>query len=123
MRIKDLPLAGSVSDGDYLATDNAVDGTQKTTKGDLLADVYGYATLRLTTPTFSSLPVTFYHSEIKSNMVVSRAIWSKPRVQFDKWSVKTANGSVTISGTISGSTYGVLFLTIPRNDVTATTTP
>lgn len=58
----------------------------------------------LTIESVSSLPVTKYLNGIKENMVCAGAVLSTPSAQVDDWTVTTSNGSVTISGTISGTT-------------------
>ena len=58
------------------------------------------------TPSFSSLPKTFYSSALKSNCkVVGDAIeLSYPKAGSTDWKVAFADGSLTISGTFKGST-------------------
>ena len=58
----------------------------------------------LTIESISSLPVTKYLNGIKENMVCAGAVLSTPSAQTDDWTVTTSNGSVTINGSISGTT-------------------
>lgn len=65
---------------------------------------------------FSSLPQTVTDANIESDMVVINSIVGTPSAQVANWTVTTANGSLTISGTnaISGSTTLKLFLAKSR---------
>lgn len=58
----------------------------------------------------SSLPTTISHSLVKSNMYVLQETLSNPHAQMGNWTVTTADGSVTISGNIHGSTDITLLL-------------
>lgn len=58
----------------------------------------------------SSLPVTITDSRITAGHVVVNTYLSDPVVQTGVWTVDTAAGSLTISGTISGSTDIALYL-------------
>lgn len=60
---------------------------------------------------FSSLPKTITNNAITSDHVLSEATLGTPFVQEGDWIVTTADGSVTISGNISGSTTLDLVLT------------
>ena len=55
-------------------------------------------------PAFSSLPQTVSNAAITANHVLQRAELGTPSAQTGDWTVTTANGSLTISGNISGST-------------------
>ena len=79
--------------------------------------------MRLAIPSFSSLPVTFYDSHIHSNHYVVESYLTNPAAQIGDWTITTASGSVTISGSISGTTAMSLLLTKPIQDVIPTTTP
>lgn len=68
-------------------------------------------TLVLTTASFSSLPQTVTDSRIKSGHVVVNSVLSTPSAQTSDWTVETSDGSLTISGSISGSTTVTLYLT------------
>ena len=67
--------------------------------------------LVLSVASFSSLPQTVYDTRITSNMVCIKAELGTPSAQTGDWTVTTTNGSVTISGSISGSTTATLYLT------------
>lgn len=53
---------------------------------------------------FSSLPQTVSNAVIKANHVLQRAELGTPSAQTGDWTVTTAAGSLTVSGSISGST-------------------
>jgi len=60
---------------------------------------------------FSSLPQTVSNANIESDMVVVNSVLGTPSSQTgDEWTVTTSNGSLTINGTISGSTTLTLYL-------------
>lgn len=75
--------------------------------------------IQIDVPSFSSLPVTVTDSAISDAHVVLRETLSNPVAQTSDWTVTTAVGSLTISGSISGSTSMTLILGIPWNDVSA----
>lgn len=58
----------------------------------------------------SSLPKTVSNARITNDMVVVKAVLGTPTAQTGDWTVTTVSGSLTISGTISGSTTLVLYL-------------
>lgn len=60
----------------------------------------------------SSLPATLNNSLITSNHVVVNSYLSNPGAQTGDWTVTTSNGSLTISGDISGSTSVTLYLAL-----------
>lgn len=59
---------------------------------------------------FSSLPKTVSNSNITSDMVVINSVVGTPSAMLSDWTWTTSNGSITISGTISGSTTLTLYL-------------
>lgn len=58
----------------------------------------------------SSLPFTKSSANILSNHVVVGMDLGTPRAQADRWTFTTSNGSISISGTIYGSTTVKLYL-------------
>jgi hypothetical protein len=72
--------------------------------------------LVLSVDSFSSLPQTVTNANIESDMVVVNSVLGTPSAQTADWTVTTANGSLTISGTdaISGSTTLTLYLSKSR---------
>lgn len=70
-----------------------------------------FTTKVITTDAFSSLPHTYSNTKIKAHHVVVDSQLSNPSAQTSDWTVTTANGSMTISGSISGSTTLTVKLT------------
>lgn len=66
--------------------------------------------LTINVSSFSSLPQTVNNSDIESDMVVVNSVLGTPSAQTADWTVATSNGSLTISGSISGSTTLTLYL-------------
>ncbi len=64
--------------------------------------------------TVSSLPVTISNNDITEDMVAMKATLGTPSAQTSDWTVDTAEGSLTISGTVSGSTTLTLYLSKSR---------
>ena len=71
-------------------------------------------TVEITTSSFSSLPKTITNDAITADHVVVNSVLSNPSAQTGDWTVTTSAGSLTISGTISGSTTLTLYLTKKR---------
>lgn len=67
-------------------------------------------------PSFSSLPQTIQNAYVTANHVVAQFELGTPGVQTSDWTVTTTNGSVTITGSISGSTTLKLLL-VTASDV------
>ena len=60
--------------------------------------------------TITSLPFTVQNTNILASHVVLQAIFGTPGAQIGAWTVATSNGSLTISGSINGSTTLTLYL-------------
>ena len=115
-RILNKP-ANLVQDASYVHTDNNYDSTAKNKVDNLnLFDIV--------TPSFSSLPKTFYSSKLTSSCkLVGNAIeLSAPKAGDINWSVSFANGSLTISGTFHGSTATTAKMSVwlPTETITLT---
>ena len=67
-------------------------------------------TLVLDIASFSSLPQTVTDANITSDMVVVNSVLGTPSAQTSDWTVTAADGSVTIAGSINGSTTLALYL-------------
>lgn len=67
-------------------------------------------TLPITLSSVSSLPQTVNNAAIESDMVVVNSDLSNPAAQTGNWTVTTSNGSLTVSGNISGTTNITLYL-------------
>jgi hypothetical protein len=74
------------------------------------ATIHGLAVLALNVATISSLPMTITDGRIEDDMVVLKADLGTPSAQTGDWTVTTSAGSLTISGSISGSTTATLYL-------------
>ena len=73
--------------------------------------LHDFATvLVLDVASFSSLPNTVSDENIKASMVCIKAELGTPSVQTSDWTVETSDGSLQISGSISGSTTAKLYL-------------
>jgi hypothetical protein len=72
--------------------------------------------LQISLSAISALPTTVNAAEITADMVCQPGgcYLSSPAAQTGDWTVTTAAGSVTLSGTISGTTDITLYLTVPR---------
>lgn len=74
-----------------------------------------------TVASFSSLPQTVTNSNITSDMVVVKSVLGTPSAQTGDWTVTASNGSLTIDGSISGSTSVKLYLMKSRSGSSTTT--
>ena len=61
---------------------------------------------------FSSLPQTITDARIKEGHKCLHSLLSNPAAQTSDWTVNTSDGSLTLSGSISGSTSATLYLTV-----------
>lgn len=59
---------------------------------------------------FSSLPQTITNSSITSDLVVVNSELGNPSAQTGDWTITSSNGSLTVSGSISGATTLKLYL-------------
>lgn len=59
---------------------------------------------------FSTLPQTISNAEITADHVVVNSVLGTPSAQLSDWTITTSAGSITIAGTISGSTTLTLYL-------------
>lgn len=130
MQIHELnSFVGTPSEGDYLVIDDG----EETTKLDaaVLSAIAesvaepiaqevaeAVATLHdvlvLEVASFSSLPQTITNSSITSDMVVVNSVLGSPAAQTGDWTITTSDGSLTVSGSISGSTTLTLYLAKSR---------
>lgn len=67
-------------------------------------------TLVIEIATFTALPKTVTDERITADMVVVNSVLGTPSAQTSDWTVTTADGSVTVTGDISGSTTLTLYL-------------
>lgn len=71
--------------------------------------------LQISLGTISSLPATISDDRIVAEHIVkpSDCLLSNPSAQTSDWTVTTSDGSLTVSGTVSGSTTATIWLVIP----------
>lgn len=69
--------------------------------------------LKVTKSSVSALPTTISNSGITANMECIHSILSNPSAQTGDWTVTTSAGSVSVSGSISGTTNITLYLAEP----------
>lgn len=98
-------ITGSLSSLETTAKSNLVAATN-----ELKASIDTLPTLVVSVPSFSSLPQTISNASITANMVVMNSVLSNPAAQISDWNVDTAAGSLTISGSIGGSTTLTLYM-------------
>lgn len=110
----DLYHDGRVVGGNSSIDDSSVDlhktWSSKKVSDEVDARIAENNCLVITMAAFSSLPQTVTDSRITSDMVVVNSVLGTPSAQTGDWTVSTANGSLTISGSISGSTTLTLYL-------------
>lgn len=66
--------------------------------------------LKVSLGTVSALPITVTNESINAEMECVNAEFGTPSAQIGDWTVTTSNGSVTVSGTINGSTTLTVWL-------------
>lgn len=76
--------------------------------------IEGLTTLVLSVPAFSSLPQTVTDDRISVQHVVVNSVLGTPSAQTSDWTVTTSDGSLTIAGSISGSTTLTLYLNMSK---------
>lgn len=70
--------------------------------------------LQVDVSAFSSLPQTVSNNAITADHVVVNSVLGTPSAQTGDWTVTTSAGSLTIAGTISGSTTLTLYLAVKQ---------
>ena len=105
----DLYHMGEVIGGSVPINDNVTD-PKMTWSSAKIDNTKADKCLVITKAAFNSLPQTITDSRIKSDMVVINSILGTPSAQTGDWTVVTSDGSLTVSGTISGSTTLTLYL-------------
>jgi hypothetical protein len=71
--------------------------------------------VEITQSSVSSLPITISDSRILAKHKVVNSVLSNPSAQTGDWTVTTSAGSLTISGSISGTTDITLDLSLKAN--------
>ena len=106
----DLPLLEeAIEKADEILTNNyvkTVNNTSPDTSGNVNV-ITGCLVVEISS--FSSLPQTITNSNINSNLVLINSVLSDPSAQTSDWTITTSDGSLTISGSISGSTTATLY--------------
>lgn len=107
---EDLGLTGAAV-GDLVRV-NAVDANGRPTSWEAVSvdDVLEETVIIVNFASFSSLPQTKNSAKITADHVVLASTVGTPSAQTGDWTVTTADGSVTVSGSISGSTTLQLIL-------------
>ena len=115
-------IANSVSDwmgqklSNYANDNNSWDSTptanstKPVTSGGIKTAINEVKIIKVDINSVSSLPQTVNNSKITANHVVINSVLSNPSAQLSDWTVTTAAGSVTVSGTISGTTNISIYL-------------
>ena len=70
--------------------------------------------LQVDVPSFSSLPQTVSNADVTADHVVVNSVLGTPSALAGDWTVTASVGSLTIAGTISGSTTLTLYLAIKQ---------
>lgn len=79
-----------------------------------LDDLYTIKVSVVSVASFSSLPQTVTNASITADHVCLKAELGTPSAQTGDWTVTTSAGSLTLSGSISGSTTAKLYLAIQQ---------
>lgn len=78
--------------------------------------------IHVTTPSITSLPVTFYCSAVTSKMLIDRVVLSNKSAMSNDWNLITNDGSIRIEGTLSSGTNTVIDVDLYEPDATYTAT-
>lgn len=102
----------AIAVGDALVVDTNIELAPKVTSQiqTLTNNVAKCETLVVSVPSFSSLPQTITNENIEDDMVVVNSALSNPSTQTGNWTVTTSSGSLTISGSLNGTTAATLYL-------------
>lgn len=98
------------SSNDLASAISSINGTINSLDTRLSNEIATYKCLVVASSSFSALPLTISNSAITSEHVVVNSELSNPSAQTGDWTVTTSNGSLTISGSISGATTITLYL-------------
>ena len=79
-----------------------------------LDDLYTLKVLVVSVASFSSLPQTVTNASITADHICLKAELGTPSAQTGDWTVTTSAGSLTLSGSISGSTTAKLYLAVAQ---------
>lgn len=116
--IKALPDTANIPEEvSVTQTQTSGDEIGSITVGSTTTTLYSkkYPVLPVSIASFSSLPQTVTNSKITADMVCVKTELGTPSAQAGDWTVTTSAGSLTISGSISGSTTATLYLAREEN--------
>lgn len=102
----------AIAIGDALTVGTNITASDKITSQiqTLTNNVAKCETLVVSVASFSALPQTITNANIEDDMVVVNSVLSNPSAQTGDWTITTSSGSLTISGSISGTTTATLYL-------------
>ena len=102
----------AIAIGDALTVGANITASDKITSQiqTLTNNVAKCETLVVSVASFSALPQTITNANIEDDMVVVNSVLSNPSAQTGDWTITTSSGSLTISGSISGTTTATLYL-------------
>lgn len=106
MKITDYDLVSALDADDVFLIDGAR-GTKIINQSNVVRES---KILKVIIPSMTSSSITVADQRITSDMIVVNSILSNPAAQIGVWTVTTGDGTVTVSGTISGSTDVTLYL-------------
>lgn len=86
------------------------DSADVPTKSQVASAVTEAKVLQIDIASFSSLPQTVNNSAITADHVVVNSVLGTPSAQTGDWTVTTGAGTLTVSGSMSGSTTLTLYL-------------
>ena len=116
--IRALPDAANIPEEvSVTQTQTSGDEIGSITVGSTTTTLYSkkYSVLPVSIASFSSLPQTVTDSKITADMVCIKTELGTPSAQTGDWTVTTSAGSLTISGSMSGSTTATLYLAREEN--------
>lgn len=113
MAIKEsaLSLITSIAQNDWVRAVTSAGASRRITVANLAKAV---GAVKVNKASVSSLPTTISNSGITQTMEVVNCVLSNSSAQVGNWTVTTSNGSLTVSGSISGSTDITLYLSETR---------
>ena len=108
----------TVLSADIISYDNTSSGLSasntQTAIDELAASTVGSKCLVISQTSIAALPATIQNTSITSDMVCIKAELSNPSAQSGDWTVTTSNGSLSVTGTISGTTDLKMYLVESR---------
>lgn len=116
--IKSALLPSDIGAQDALTFDQTpTEGSTNPVTSGGVAEALSQEIIKISVAAFSALPVTVSNAAITANHVLLRASLGTPGAQTGDWTWTTAAGSITISGSINGSTTLELVLGLPGTTI------